>query len=291
MSSFVSVRVQLGIWGAEAVGTAVLVLGALSAVAFVLREGSPLAELPMSSRLAITGLLVGVCVALIAVSPLGRLSGAHLNPAVTLGFWIVRMVPLRDLVGYIGAQLAGAVVGAYLFRWSWGHVALSVAGGVTHPSVSMPAALVLEGGMTALLMAMILLFVSRARLTPWTPLMLVPLLALLVWRGSSYTGTSLNPARSEGPAIAFGDLTDLWLYFVGPLVGAAVAAITWRYLSPGRRSRTAKLFHDPRYPCSLRSELAVRAAGGPAGRQVSPARGIPLPVSRATATARISPPP
>ena len=140
-------------------------------------------------------------------------------------------------------------------------------------------------------MAMILLFVSRARLTRWTPLMLVPLLALPVWRGSSDTGTSLNPARSEGPAIAFGDFADLWLYFVGRLVGAAVAAITWRYLSPGRRPRTAKLFHDPRYPCSLRSELAVRGAGGPARRQVSPARGIPLPVRRATATAKISPPP
>jgi aquaporin Z len=81
----------------------VLVLGALSAVAFVLSEESPLAELPMSLPLAITGVLVGVCVALIAVSPLGRLSGAHINPAVTLGFWIVRMVPLRDLVDYIGA--------------------------------------------------------------------------------------------------------------------------------------------------------------------------------------------
>ena len=60
MSSFVPVRVRLGIWGAEAVGTAALVLGALSAVAFVLGEGSPLAKLPMSSRLAITGLLVGI---------------------------------------------------------------------------------------------------------------------------------------------------------------------------------------------------------------------------------------
>jgi aquaporin Z len=89
--------------GRQAVGTAVLVLGALSAVAFVLSEESPLAELPMSLPLAITGVLIGVCVALIAVSPLGRLSGAHINPAVTLGFWIVRMVPLRDLVDYIGA--------------------------------------------------------------------------------------------------------------------------------------------------------------------------------------------
>ena len=154
-----------------------------------------------------------------------------------------------------------------------------------------PVALALEAGMTALLMAMILLFVSRARLTRWTPLMLVPLLALLVWRGSSYTGTSLNPARSEGPAIAFGDFADLWLYLVGPLLGAAMAATTWRYLSRARRPTTAKLFHDPRYPCTLRSELPVRTAGGPAPPQASPAPGIPLPVSRATATARISPPP
>jgi aquaporin Z len=291
MASSVSVRVQLGIWGAEAVGTAVLVLGALSAVAFVLGEGSPLARLPMSLRLAITGVLVGVCVALIAVSPLGRLSGAHINPAVTVGFWIVRMVRSRDLAGYVGAQLAGAVVGGYLFRWSWGRVALSVGGGVTHPSVSIPVALALEAGMTALLMAMILLFVSRTRLTRWTPVMLVPLLAVLVWRGSSYTGTSLNPARSEGPAIAFGDLADLWLYFAGPLPGAVAAATTWRYLRPAQAPKTAKLFHDPRYPCTLRTELAVWPAGRPALRQLSPAPGIPLPVRRDTATARISPPP
>jgi aquaporin Z len=285
-----SARVQLTVWGAEAVGTAMLVLGALSAVAFVLGEGSPLAMLPTSLRLAITGLLVGACVALIAVSPLGRLSGAHINPAVTLGFWIVRMVPSRDLVGYTGAQLAGAVAGGYLFRWSWGHVALSVAGGVTHPTVSIPVALALEAAMTALLMGMILLFVSRARLARWTPVMLVPLLAVLIWRGSPYTGTSLNPARSGGPAIAFGDLADLWLYFVGPLLGAAAVAAVWGYLSPAR-PMTAKLFHDSRYPCTLRSELAVRAAGRPAVGQALSAPGIPLPVSRDTATAKISPPP
>ncbi len=138
----------------------------------------------MSLRLAITGLLVGVCVALIAVSPLGRLSGAHINPAVTLGFWIVRMVPLRDLVGYIGAQLAGGVVGGICFvgrrpTWRYPYGAVSPT-----PSVSMPVALALEAAMTALLMAMILLFVSHARLTRWTPLMLVPLLAVLVWRDS-----------------------------------------------------------------------------------------------------------
>jgi aquaporin Z len=256
-------------WGAEAVGTTLLVLGALSAIALVLGEHSPVAAWSSSARLLVTGLLVGACVALIAISPLGRLSGAHINPAVTLAFWILGMVQGRDVLGYLAAQLTGALVGGLAFRWLWAGVARSVDGGVTHPTVSAPAAIGLEAGMTAILVAMILAFVSRERLARWTPLMLIALLALLIWKGSAYTGTSLNPARSEGPAVAFGDLADLWLYFAGPILGAIAVALVWRIGTPANRPKTAKLFHDPRYPCSLRSELPVwRAAGRP--RRLSP---------------------
>lgn len=108
--------------------------------------------------------------------------------------------------------------------------------------------------MTAALLAAIFVFLSSERLVRWTPLMLWPLVAVLVWRGSPSTGTSLNPARSEGPAVAFGDLTDLWLYLAAPTLGAVGVAMVWRRL-PAVRPRTAKLFHDPAYPCSLRSEL------------------------------------
>jgi aquaporin Z len=97
--------------GAEAAGTALLVLGALSAVALVLGQGSPLAAGSSSVRLLVTGLLVGACIALIAVSPLGRLSGAHINPAVTLGFWAFGMVRGPDVLGYLAAQLPGALLG------------------------------------------------------------------------------------------------------------------------------------------------------------------------------------
>jgi len=99
----------------------------------VLGSGSPLAGWSESPRLLVTGLLVGTCVALLALSPLGRLSGAHLNPVVTLAFWGVRMVSGRDVIGYVGAQLLGALAGGLTFRWLWGGVALSVGGGVTHP--------------------------------------------------------------------------------------------------------------------------------------------------------------
>ena len=91
--------------------------------------------------------------------------------------------------------------------------------------------------MTATLVAMILWFTSRERLMRWTPLMLVPLLALLIWQGSPYTGTSLNPARSEGPAVAFADLADLWLYFAAPILGALAVAVA---LAAGRADGPAE---------------------------------------------------
>lgn len=253
------------IWCAEAAGTALLVLGALSAVAFVLGDGSPLGATLSSdsTRLLVTGLLVGGCVSLIVVSPLGRLSGAHLNPAVTLAFSVLGRVSRHDVVGYLLAQLAGALAGALAFRLLWGSVADSVDGGVTHPTVATPAAIGIEVGMTAVLIAMILLFVSRERLTRWVPLMLWPLIGAMVWRGSPYTGTSLNPARSAGPAVAFSDFADLWLYVLAPTAGALAVALLWRRRHPSTRPKTAKLFHDPRYLCSLGCELPAMPPDAP----------------------------
>jgi len=246
---------HLRLWAAEAAGTALLVLGAMSAIAWVLGDGSPFSGQSDSLRLLVTGTLVGCTVALIVVSPLGRLSGAHLNPAITLAFSVTRMLCGWDVAGYIAAQLAGALVGGLAFRRLWGSVALSVDGGVTHPTVSTAAAIGLEAGMTAALVAMIFLFVSHERLMRWTPLMLIPVLGVLIWKGSPYTGTSLNPARSEGPAIAFADLADLWLYFAAPILGALAVALTWRWRRRAAQPRTAKLFHDPRYPCSVPVQL------------------------------------
>lgn len=256
------------IWAAEAAGTGLLVLGALSAVALVLGEGSAVggALSSESGRLLVTGLLVGACVSLIVVSPLGRLSGAHLNPVVTLAFRLVGRVSDHDVVGYLVAQLAGALAGALAFRLLWGSVALSVGGGVTHPSVGTGTAVLVEAAMTGLLIAMIFVFVSRERLSRWTPLMLWPLIAVLVWQGSPATGTSLNPARSAGPALAFGDLVDLWLYLVAPSAGGLLVAVVWRRLHPSTHPKTAKLFHDSRYPCAFRSELPALPPGGEAPR-------------------------
>ena len=218
-------------------------LGALSAVALCLADGQPLAEAlgTESQRLLVTGLLVGACVALIAVSPLGRLSGAHLNPAVSAAFWALGRLRGRELAGYAAAQGLGALAGAAAFRLLWGDaLALSVGGGVTHPTVGVAAAVALEAGMTAILVGTIILFVSRERLMRWTPLAIVPVLAAIVWLGSPPTGASLNPARSEGPAVVFADFGDLWIYLAAPLAGALAVALAVR-LSSEVRPRTMRL--------------------------------------------------
>jgi aquaporin Z len=241
------------IWAAEAAGTGLMVLAILAAAALALGDGSPLAEaLPgRGARFLALGLLVAPCISLIAISPLGRLSGAHINPAVTLGFWALGWVGRHDLVGYVAAQLAGGLAGALAARALVPSRAIeSIGGAVTHPTVPTAAAIALEAGMTAVLLAVVLAFVSKERLARWTPLAIAPVIAAVIWLGSPPTGASLNPARSEGPALAFGDLADLWLYFVAPVLGALAVAALWR-----GRPLTAKLFHDPRYPCSLRSEL------------------------------------
>jgi aquaporin Z len=239
------------IWSAEFAGTALLVLGALSAVAWVLGDGSPFGSWSTGVRLLLTGVLVGTCFVLIALSPLGRLSGAHLNPAVTLAFFVTRHACRHDLVGYVVAQFLGAFAGGVLFQWLWGDTAQSVGGGVTHPTVSVGAAVLLEAGMTALLVVVLFGFLSSRRLMRWTPLAVGALIAVLVWRVARSTGTSLNPARSEGPAIAFGDLADLWLYFAAPIVGAVAVAAVWRSRVVPAHPITAKVFHDDRYPCTL----------------------------------------
>jgi aquaporin Z len=103
---------------------------------------------------------------------------------------------------------------------------------VTHTSVSLPAAAGLEIGMTAVLMATIL---AAGR---WAPLAIWPVIVVLTWQGSPFTGTSLNPARSEGPAVVFGDLAELWLYLAAPVVGAVAVARVTRLRAPRLRLRS-----------------------------------------------------
>ena len=79
---------------------------------------------------------------------------------------------------------------------------------------------------------------SSERRARWTPVAIVPLLTAIIWLGSPWTGASLNPARSEGPALAFGDVTDLWIYFAAPCAAALVVGLVWRACNAWRAAGT-----------------------------------------------------
>lgn len=237
-----------------------MMLGGLSAVCLVFGDGSFLAEaLPSDSvRYVVVGALFAACVSLVAVSPLGRLSGAHLNPAVTLSFRVLGRVSGHDVGGYLFAQLAGALAGTALVSLLWGSTADSVGGGATTVGkTGTGLAISLEVAMTAVLIGVILLFVSDARLTRWTPLAIWPVITALVWIGSPYTGTSLNPTRSVAPALVFAQVADLWVYVLAPVVGAVVVGLLWRRRDRAAQPKTAKLFHDPGYACCLGTDLPL----------------------------------
>lgn len=252
-------------WGAELVGTGVLLLGGVSAICLDFGTGSPVATLlpSPSLRLLLTGMLFAACGSLFAITPLGRLSGAHLNPSVTVGFWLHRQVRHLDVAGYVLAQCLGALLGVGLARLLWGQTLTSapVNWARTAPGrgLSDLQAAGVEALMTGLLLATIFLMVSHVRTARWTPLAVWVVVAVEVWQGAPFTGTSLNTARTLAPDLLSGHFPALWVYLVGPITGAAVAWLAVAVLAR-RRVLTAKLFHDPRYRSILRSELPVLAA-------------------------------
>lgn len=239
-------------YAAELVGTAFNIFVGLSAVVFNFGQGLPMEHLipNHSIRLLITGLIYSGSGALFAISPLGKLSGAHINPSVTLAFWAHKKMHRQDAVGYIVAQFLGSTFGTILLVWAWGKYAASVHNGMTLPGAGYALWFVFlaEVLMTFLLVLSIFLFVSNHRLMRWTPLMTWLLVAAMVWLGAPISGTSLNSARSIAPALITGFWRDQWLYCIAPPLGALLAVAMFRQLSKGKRDvLSGKLFHVPHY--------------------------------------------
>lgn len=246
-------------WGAELLGTLLLVAVGLSVVCFDFGTGAPLGALPASLRYLLNGLWFAGTGSLIALTPFGRLSGAHLNPIVSGAYFLLGKLHPVDLVGYVVAQLLGALAGAALLLAAWGAIARSVQVGATAPGPGVAdwQAVLLEAGMGAVEVLVILGFTSTRRTARYTPLALWLVNAVLVWRFAALTGTSLNPARSFGPAVIAPLLGVYWIYVAGPVTGMLVGVGLFRVI--GRADVvTTKLFHDARYPSTGASRLPVR---------------------------------
>jgi aquaporin Z/aquaporin NIP len=212
---------------AELVGTFILVYGGTAvAVGAILTR--PTAGAAYDS-LAIA-LAFGLALAAV-VAAIGHVSGAHVNPAVTLGMAATGKFPWRYTPVYIGAQLVGAVLAALATWITFGGPARSEANlAATYPAQGVGD---LQAFIVEILITFILVFVVMAVATDdRAPAAIAPIavgfaLAVGVFIAGPVTGGSVNPARSLGPMIVAGDLTSVWLYILGPIIGGVLAALLY----------------------------------------------------------------
>jgi aquaporin Z len=180
----------------------------------------------------------------------GGISGGHFNPAVSVGLFVGGRFPAKDLVPYVAAQIVGAVAGSVvLYLIASGKADFSLAGGFASNGYgehspggySMGAALVAEIVLTFMFLMIILRVTSGDVPAGFAPIAIGLTLTLIHLISIPVTNTSVNPARSTGPALLVGGwaIQQLWLFWVAPIVGAALAGLTNNALFEKRPSATA----------------------------------------------------
>ena len=207
---------------AEFVGTALLVLVGVGSAVAGLKTGGPV----------VVALAFGLVLLALAYA-LGPVSGCHVNPAVTLGVLLSRGITGTEAVAYWVAQLAGGIAGAAVLK-----LMVSGFGGVQDQTgslgannygvdISLGGALLLEGLLTFVFVTVILLVTGRAAAPGFAGLAIGLTLAAVHLVAIPLTGTSVNPARSLGPALFAGGqpLAHVWVFIVAPLAGAVLAAL------------------------------------------------------------------
>jgi len=204
---------------AEAIGAFALVFAGCGAI---------VTEAEHPGALGTVGIaLVFGLVIMAMVYATGHLSGAHLNPSVTLAFTLTRHFPARDAAVYVGAQLLGALAGAALLLAVWPGEPASL--GATVPSVGAGSALVYEAALTAFLMFTIMAVATDTRAVgAGAAIAIGGVIGLDALFGGPITGASMNPARSLGPGLVSGELHQIWIYVVGPIAGAALGAVAYQ---------------------------------------------------------------
>jgi aquaporin NIP len=185
----------------------------------------------------------------------GHLSGAHINPSVTIAFALTRHFSPRDAVAYIVAQLAGASVAALVLLGVWPGKPAHL--GATVPTVAAGSAFLYEAILTAILMFVIMAVATDTRAVgSGAAIAIGGVVGLDALFGGAVTGASMNPARSFGPALVAGEWRDFWVYVAGPVLGAAAGAFAYQLVRgakplPPSASNPIEREHDGTSPVRL----------------------------------------
>ena len=230
---------------AEMLGTGLLVFIGVGVA--TLSFGFEFAGSSVSAGVVATALAFGFIMLIMAYA-IGPLSGAHINPAVTMGFLVSGRMTPKEALMYWGAQVVGGIAGAGVLRAIFAGASDYVSGNgegatglgtngwgeASMIGLNVWGALAIEIVITFIFVAVVLSVTTKVGSTTLSGLAIGVALATVHLIGIPMTGTSVNPARSLGPALfAGGDsLSQLWLFIVAPLIGGALAALVVRYLYP-----------------------------------------------------------
>jgi MIP family channel proteins len=207
---------------AELIGTFALVFAGAGAIMVDAKTGQ-LGHIGVASTF---GLVI-----MVMIYAVGHISGAHLNPAVSLAFAVSRHFPWSRVVLYWAAQAAGALAAAALLRGSLGNIAHI---GATLPAGSDRQSFLWEIVLTFFLMLVIMAVATDTRAVGEAAAIAIGgTVGLDALFGGPVSGASMNPARSLGPAVVSGDLHALWIYLTAPVIGAVLAAAAYQLLRGG----------------------------------------------------------
>ena len=202
---------------AEGIGTFALVFFGTGAVVINELANGAIGHLGIAFAF---GLIV-----MVMIYAFGAISGAHINPAVTLAFAVTDRFDRKDTLPYIVAQIGGAILASLALRFIFLDASTM---GETLPAGSWQQSFVLELILTYFLMLVILLVSQNKETTSFTAIAVGATVLLEALVAGPICGASMNPARSIGPALVVGNLSHLWLYIFAPILGALLASVSWR---------------------------------------------------------------
>lgn len=206
----------------------ILLFAVVTMVRWLRDPGSPLYVSRIDLALLVVAVASGLLVVALILSPFGRRSGGHMNPAVTVALWLMDVFPGRSVLPYAAAQMTGSVVGVALARLVWGPVTStpSIGYAAVRPAPDWDASGVFlaEAGCFVALTLVIGFFLAHPTRGRWLPYVVGLSIAVIIACLGARSGGSVNPARHFGPAVFAGDTTEFWIYVVAPVIGAVLGA-------------------------------------------------------------------